>query len=136
MSVGNGQLSFSVPPGVNHDLWTSRRFAPFLLQSVSDLDFEIEVKFDSQPSGRYALNGLVVEADDGDLLRFDFYSSGSTIRIFAAEFNSNTAMTKYSKVINVPAGSSMYMRLQRSGDAWTQSYSFDGDSWTLGRAVQ
>ncbi len=131
VSVSNGQLRIAVPGGTDHDVWKSGNFAPRVMQSMSNGDFEIEVKFNSRPSGQYALNGVLVDAGGGNYLRFDFYSSSSTsVKVFAAAFTNNSPSVKLNR--SVSSAAPVYMRIARAGDRWTQSYSYDGQSWTTG----
>jgi chitodextrinase len=132
VSVNNGRLNLSVPAGVAHDVWTTGIAAPHVLQTISNTDFAIEVKFDSLPVGAYAMQGLLVKASNGDLLRFDFYSPSNTgLRIFAASFTGSSVNVRGNLNITPPAaGQPLYMRLSRVGNLWTQQYSYDGAAWT------
>ena len=69
---------------VTHELYGSTLDAPRLVQPAADEDFEIEVKFDSLPTLQYQGQGIIIEQGPTDLLRFDFYSTGSVIKMFAA----------------------------------------------------
>ena len=66
------QASITVPAGTSHDVWTSGNNAPRIMQSVSNMDFEIEVKFESQLTSEYQMQGVIVQQDDSNYLRFDF----------------------------------------------------------------
>jgi len=118
----------SVPAGTYHNVWSDGIFAPRLMQPAPNTDFEVEVKFESAPAGTYAMQGILVEADSKNLLRFDFYSVGTSQRIFAASFVNGTPTTRSNQAI--ANGLPMYMRVKRTGDLWAQSYSYDGLSWT------
>ena len=135
--VGDSQLfmtgteaQISVPAGSSHDLWQAQNRAPRIMQAANDTNFEVEVKFNSNLVGRNEVQGLLVEADDQNFIRFDFYSDGTSIRVFAASFLNGVPTIRKNLVIgSVPSGSPMYLRVQRSGTQWTQWYSFDGFNW-------
>jgi hypothetical protein len=122
-------LSISVPAGTSHDVWTGGNFAPRIMQPANNVDFEIEVKFESVVSQEYQMQGVLVEQDSDDFLRFDFHSVDSSTRIFAASFTSGSPPSQ--KILQViTGGAPLYMRVRRTGDQWALSYSYDGENWT------
>jgi regulation of enolase protein 1 (concanavalin A-like superfamily) len=131
LSLNGTQALLSVPAGVNHDVWTVGNRAPRLMQAAADEDFEVEVKFESTLDARYQLQGILVEQDDNNFLRFDFYSDGSRTRMFAAKFVNGSPSTIANTVIGATGISPQYMRVTRVGDQWTQAYSLDGVNWTV-----
>ncbi len=73
--------------------------------------------------------GIIVRQDDANWLRLEFYSRAPDQIFMLAGLPDdslpvNEAMVGFSAVT-----SPMYMRVQRVGDTWTQSYSADGLSW-------
>jgi hypothetical protein len=52
------------------DLYKNNHDAPRLLQSVSILDFEIEVKFESTPGILNQLQGIIVQESDYKIFTF------------------------------------------------------------------
>ncbi|MCP4424319.1 MAG: DUF1349 domain-containing protein [Chloroflexi bacterium] len=134
--VGDGSVSMSgtqamltAPAGASHDVWSSGNFAPRLMQAANDADFAIEVKFESIINQAFQLQGVIIEEDSDDFLRFDFYHDGGSARVFAASFVNGTPTAQ----INTPlpgAAAPMYLRVSRVDDQWTQRYSFDGLIWT------
>jgi len=127
-------LSISVPAGVSHDVWTDN-WAPRIMQPANDVDFQIEVKFESEMSEEYQMQGVLIEQDSNNFLRFDFYSDGSNTNIFATSFVGGTPTIP--PMIDSPiTGASvapLYMRVRRQGDWWTLSYS--DDNWTSSDSV-
>ena len=128
VSVNGTQLLISVPGGTSHDVWSSGNFAPRVMQPADDADFGIEVKFESALGQKYQMQGLLVEESPGNFLRFDFFSDGSSTRVFAAIFSSGIPSVKFNKAVTLSAP--YYMRVDRVGNNWTQSYSADGVNWT------
>ena len=87
--IGNGTqdalLSIAVPAGKEHDVWQGN-YAPRIMQSISNTNFEIELKFQSQPTSAYQIQGVIIQQDSNNYLRFDFVKSPTTTNIFAASF--------------------------------------------------
>ena len=129
VAMTGSQVSISVPAGTNHDVWSDGNLAPRIIQYVGNIDFEIEVKFDSDLSEAYQLEGVLVEQDDDSFLRFDFYTDGSLTRIHCASFTNGQSTRIYKYVIS--SGAPRYMRVKREGDTWIQSYSYDGTTWNV-----
>ncbi len=128
VSLTGTQLSLSVPSGTSHDIWSSGNDALRVMQSASDIDFELVVKFDSLPTLQYQLQGILVEQDASNFIRFDFYSDSANLNSFAATFSGGSPTVQNNTVIG--GSTPLYLRVQRSGDVWTQSYSYDGSNWT------
>ena len=84
--VNGTQALIAVPGGTSHDVWSAGNFAPRLMQTAADTDFELEVKFESPVTSAYQMEGLLVEQDADNFIRLDFYSNGSATRAFAAVF--------------------------------------------------
>ncbi len=129
------QLSIAVPAGVSHNLWTGENDAPRVMESAQNSDFEIEVKFESALSEQYQMQGIIVEADSNNFLRFDFYDDGNapgTLKIFAASFSGGTATPIND--LEISAGNPLFMKIRRSGNTWTQYYSYNGTSWTIAKS--
>jgi uncharacterized repeat protein (TIGR02543 family) len=129
VSVAGNALRIAVPAGSDHDYWTGALRSPRVMQPISDSDFEIEAKFQSSVTAPYQLQGLLVEQDANDSLRFDVYSDGAKVRVFAASFVSGTASVKASQII--ASSSVYYLKVKRQGSNWIYSYSADGNNWTV-----
>ena len=127
ISVDGYTLQISVPAGTPHDVWLSGNMAPRVMQAVANTDFEVEAKFESPLSQQYQLQGILVEQDASNFLRFDFTNNGTDTRIFAAIFSNGSVSVEVNTVISV--GSPMFLRVTRAGDQWTQWYSVDGVTW-------
>ena len=71
--VGTGtsdaHVRLSVPEGTPHDVIAFNNAAPRIVQAVDDVDFELEIKFETAPAGQFALQGLVVEQDVANFTR-------------------------------------------------------------------
>src|SRR5688572_331484 len=129
VAVNGTNARITVPAGNGHDAW-STNLAPRIMRPATNEDFEMEVKFESRPSGRYTMQGIIVEASAGNYLRFDFFSDGGSLRAFAASFSNGSAATKYNQAVPSTSDTTLYIRVKRQGTPWTQSYSLNGTTWT------
>jgi GH18 family chitinase len=127
----NGLLSIKVPAGKPHDVWTKGNNAPRIMQSANDTDFEVELKFESAVTARYQIQGMIIEQDSRNYLRFDFHSDGSATKLFAASFVNGTPTQRVNRTIAANGVIPLYMKVRRQGALWTHSYSFDGKTWTV-----
>ncbi len=84
VSVNGHALVLSVPAGSAHDMWSGGLNALRVVQPVANADFEVETKFESMGSAQYQDEGIVVEQDASTVLRFDVFSTGSSMIVFAA----------------------------------------------------
>ena len=130
--VGNGTqdalLSIEVPANTSHDVWEMGNYAPRIMQSVSNTNFEIELKFQSQMTSGYQMQGVIVQQDSSNYLRFDFVRDSTETYVFAASFTGDSPTTEYNAAIS--QGNPLYLRVKRSGNEWMQYYSYDGANWT------
>ena len=75
--------------------------------------------------------GILVQQDNNNFLRFDVEHNGTSPVLFAAGVSGSTATT----YLNTPISSSgppFWLRVQRTGDTWTESWSLDGTNFTTG----
>jgi regulation of enolase protein 1 (concanavalin A-like superfamily) len=79
---------------------------------------------------KYQDQGIIVEESANNWLRFDVFSDGSQTRIFAASVANGTPSVKIYKAI--AAAAPIYLNVERLGDSWSLSYSYDGLAWTGG----
>lgn len=126
--VGSGQavVELSVPAGVSHDPWGSNDSLR-VVQTAGDVDFEVEVAFDSVPSAKYQMQGLLIEQDADDWLRFDVYHDGSRLRAFAAGTTGGTSGAELSQ--RITATETAALRVRRAGDTWTMQVASDGGAF-------
>ncbi len=132
--VGMQQLELSVPAGVDHDIYPipdsteALNRAPRLMQTINNVDFELEVKFSSEVSRQYQLQGLLIEQDSQNFLRFDFNHDGNTPKLLVIDFVNGAPGIVKDEVLS--GNAPWYMRVTRVGDTWTVNYSHDGNGWT------
>ena len=127
----NGTDAILVVPGVtSHNIFGVNQ-AVGLLQNVADVDFQVEVKFDSIVTQGDQVEGILVQQDAQDFIWFGVYNDGTTPRIYSNVTIGGTPTLEYNNPIAIAAGTtSFWMRVQRTGSAWTQSWSTDGVNYT------
>jgi len=128
-ALADGRISLSVPEGVSHDVWTGGNFAPRIMQPIVDADMELEVRFDSPVTERYQMQGVLVEQDADNYVRFDFHYENGATRAFGATVTNGSPVARFNVV--VPDGAPLYMRVARTGSTWTFRHSQDGEAWAV-----
>ena len=123
---GDAHLELSVPEGISHDPWLNNHSVR-IMQNTIDTDFEVEVKFVSEPTTGYQMQGIIIEQDDNNWLRFDQHHNGTELRLFASTTITGNFLNKLNLVIN--SGDASFLRVNRTGDIWTFLYSSDGIIW-------
>jgi hypothetical protein len=132
LSMSGSQLRLSVPGGSNHDpTFGGVNNSVRVVQAVGNVDFGLELKFDSVPSQQYQFEGLLVEQDASNYLRFQIGSTGSALVINASKIVSKAETAVIGGVVSAPNGtSSFWIRVQKSGNNWTYSWSTNGSTYT------
>lgn len=153
MYTDGEHLVLDVPPGKNFDIWQNNVTAARLMQAVNDpLEFEMIVKFESALTKDIQSQGILLEDENGDLLRLNFQyqtpsdpnSDARRIRIFGAavagDGSSATGLhNRLAPADKFANGEPMYLRLERrlvdNGGVQTLrfyvSYKQEGDAnWT------
>ncbi len=128
VAVTGTQLQLDVPAGVAHDIWTAGNDSARVTHPLPDEDFYSEVKLDTVPTQNFQIQGFLAQQDPTNFIRFDFYSNGTDLFVFAASFVSGTPTIQVNTVIT--GSTPIYLRVRRQADVWTQSYSSDGTNWT------
>jgi uncharacterized repeat protein (TIGR01451 family) len=133
-SMTGTQLKLNVPAGSNHDgAFGGTDSAARVVQSIANADFTVTVKFDSIPSQQYQFEGLVVDQDAANYLRFQFGSTGSVLVVSGDKIVASTPTGLFSNVISLPAGTtSLWLRVQKAGTTWTATWSSDGATFNSG----
>ncbi|MCB0189858.1 MAG: DUF1349 domain-containing protein, partial [Caldilineaceae bacterium] len=121
--VDNQKIAINVPEGSDHDVYptgdpnTPINRAPRLMQPAADVDFELEAKFESALAERYQLQGLLVEADAKNFIRFNYQHDGVSPLIAAISFKDGQPTIH--QMESIIMGAPMYLRVNRTGDLWT-----------------
>ena len=125
-----------VPSVTSHDIYGINQGVG-ILQTITDVDFEVEAKFDSLVTQGDQVEGILVQQDAQNFIWFATYYDGSATHVYAANTQGGTASQPYNNAITIPSGSkSFWMRVKRSGANWTQSWSFDGTNYSSASFTQ
>jgi regulation of enolase protein 1 (concanavalin A-like superfamily) len=129
-SLNGSSIQLSVPAGNGHDVWTTGDNAVRIMQPVSDADFEVEAKFSSAVNIQtpYQIQGIVVEQDASNFLRFSVHSDNLRQFLFIASISGSSANILVDQEIR--GGAATWMRVKRTGNSWALSYSYDSIHWT------
>ncbi len=129
LTMSGTHAEINVNGGTSHDPFEGGNFAPRLLQSAPNEDFAVEAKFDSAPSSQYQMQGIMVLQANNVFFRFEIYS-GPSIICYCAFLNDGHKDYYYSVgLATVPS----YLRVARTNDNWTYSYSYDRTTWTVAK---
>ena len=124
-SGSDARAVFTVPAG-NHDTDTTagNMEALQLRQSVTDVDWEIECKWDTAPDATlYKSMGLVCIYTTGEYVQLvAFENSGGDLSIHLDEDGSNQSAVD----ITTNPGAPFWLQLQRTGTTLYAAYSFTG----------
>jgi regulation of enolase protein 1 (concanavalin A-like superfamily) len=131
VTVNSTNLLINVPGGAAHDAWTGGNNTVRAMQSIANVDFDIEVKFRSMVASQYQFQGLLVEQDSGNYARFDVLQADCQCIVFSTNFvNGNPQTNPIPLNQRIRNGSNFYVRLKRTGNQFTFNYSYDGLRWT------
>jgi hypothetical protein len=130
VTMNGSAATLNVPWGQNHDLWTTGDNAVRIMQPISNSDFSVDVRFQSAVEVGDQDEGILVEQDAGDFVRFDVLFNGAAgPELFAAGISGTNATTFINTQISLAQGP-LVLRLARAGNVWTGSWSTDGTNFT------
>ncbi|MBD5781201.1 DUF1349 domain-containing protein [Pelagicoccus sp. NFK12] len=132
-ALEGGVLKMTVPPGRDHDIWVGGNRAPRVSQRILNTPFGLQAKFASTPTERFQSQGLFVEQDSRNFIRYDFYSNGTGLFVFCASFTNGKPKTLFNSKIS--PSDQYYLRIDRSESKLVFYYSFDGQRWTEAGAL-
>ncbi|MEM9012285.1 MAG: hypothetical protein AAGE18_13730, partial [Pseudomonadota bacterium] len=112
----DGYLELVTPDG-SHDAWNANNGARAMQDVATDGDFALATRFLTTPTERYQLQGILVEQDAGNWIRFDTYSDGNKLYAFAATTENGSSAMQLRMAI--PGNVAEYLRVTRDGDDWT-----------------
>ena len=119
---------FSIPAGVDHNLYAGANRAPRLRQDGPEGDFSVEAKFDSVLTAGYQMQGIAVEQNTNSFLRVEIHHDGTGPKAYVVAVIDGVATTLLNPV-TLPASTTHYVRLARVGNAWTVGHSVNGTTW-------
>lgn len=133
VSYTGRSLKIQVPEGSDHYINKNLNNAPRVMQAADDRNFEIVVKFDSDVTQDYQTQGILVEgttANGATILRVDFTYNGA-VTLYSGAWSAGKLAPKLS--LPIAAADANYLRVNRTVDKWTISYSATGadDAWQV-----
>jgi hypothetical protein len=131
-SLNGGELRLSVPAGSVHDVWTTGDNAARVMQTISNADFEVLAKFDSPVTSGSQMQGIIVEQNSSNFLRFDFRHDGASPRLFAASVAGATGTFRIDIPLSTSIAPPLWLKVKRASNTWTESWSTDGVNYTVG----
>ncbi len=120
-------LEIHVPEGADHNIWKNINNAPRILQSADNKDFEVIAKFDSAVTQPAQIQGIVVQQDANNLIRFDFNYLNGQVNAYAATITDGAARKRLE--LPIPASDARYLKVTRAGDNWAVAFSANGTVW-------
>ncbi|MEM7545165.1 MAG: Ig-like domain-containing protein [Pseudomonadota bacterium] len=120
-------LELTLPQG-NFDLFNNQYDAARLIQDAANDDLSVEAKFLTQPVNAIEVQGIIVEEDNANWIRFDVRSVGGEQRLFGAATTNGSTDVEFD--FAVPDGAAQFLRVSRTGDQWLMEYSADGAVFT------
>ncbi len=131
LTMNGTAATLSIPWGSNHESGTTGNAAVRLMQNVSNSDFQVQVRFQSTVAIGDQDEGILVQQDTNNFLRFDVLNDGTAVRLFATGVSSGNATVFVNSVINVPRAP-IWLELQRTGNNWVGKWSLDGVNFAVG----
>ncbi|TMY87581.1 InlB B-repeat-containing protein, partial [Klebsiella pneumoniae] len=128
----DAQLGLSIPAGTDHDAWGANRSLR-VMQPAADVDLEVEARWSTVPTRKYQMQGILIEQDDDDWLRFDVHSTGSALRLFASRTAGGSSKALHQSTIT--AGEDVRLRVTRAGSSWTLAHASGTQPWTVAATV-
>lgn len=123
---GDARLELTVPEGSNHEPWSVNRSVR-AMRSAANTDFAAIVRFQSVPAKQYQMQGLIVQQDSSNWLRFDVHHDGTRVKAFASATSGRVSAVRVKR--NAQVGASSFVRVTRAGTSYTLATSADGEQW-------
>jgi hypothetical protein len=95
VTMNGSGANLNVPMGTVHDLWTTGDNTVRIMQPIPNADFSVDVRFQSAVEIGNQDEGILVEQDPGDFLRYDvlFNATTGAPELFAAGISSGNGTT-------------------------------------------
>jgi Thrombospondin type 3 repeat/Pentapeptide repeats (8 copies)/PEP-CTERM motif len=119
MALTGSRIDITAPAGARHNTYRNQpNTLPRISQAVGDLDFQIEVKWESDlnaDSNSFKTQGILLEQTTEDVVRIEYLDlgDGGGVRIFAASIFGNLAIN-WLGATPVTVSQPMYYRVTRT----------------------
>ncbi len=130
-TVSNGELVITVPGGSNHDPSVPALDAVQVVQPIGNVNFDVAVKIDSslRSATQYSEQGLMVEGDAADYIRFEIGAGGTTTTLGVFTQTAGVQSVKLALAPFTAYAVPTYLRIQRAGTTYTAYWSTNGTTW-------
>jgi hypothetical protein len=130
-TVSNGELVITVPGGTNHDPSVPALDAVQVVQPIGNVNFDVAVKIDStlKSATQYSEQGLMVEGDATDYIRFEIGAAGTTTTLGVFTQTAGVQSVKLALAPFTSYAVPTYLRMQRVGTTYTAYWSSNGTTW-------
>ncbi|WP_373320144.1 ThuA domain-containing protein [Virgisporangium aurantiacum] len=130
----NGGLTIDVPNG---DIYTTNNTGPtnFILQTVPSGDWTAQTRIDGSAfNEQYQQGGLLVYLDDDNYIKLDYIADNAagqpvSRRIEYRSEIGGVVQNPQPQITNLTSGA-WHLRIVKTGNTYTASYSVDGTTWT------
>ncbi|MEM7330566.1 MAG: hypothetical protein AAF490_00650 [Chloroflexota bacterium] len=125
-------IEISVPEGNRHDpsdpITNTNTSARILQPANNAPNFVIETKFLTIPDDKFQIQGMLLQEDANDYMRYDMFFNQGVLKLYVSTFTDGTETVH--KTQTVP-NSTRYILINRiSSVEWDIFYSADGNNWT------
>jgi regulation of enolase protein 1 (concanavalin A-like superfamily) len=131
VTMNGTAATINVPHGANHDPWTGGNGAVRLMQNVPNSNFGVTVRFQSDVELPNQDEGILIQQDAADFIRFDVLYNGSGVQLFAAAIRGSSSTVFANSPIAITQAP-IWLQLQRTGNDWIGRWSTDGVHFALG----
>jgi hypothetical protein len=133
VTMNGTAVTLNIPQGNVHDPNPSGNNALRILQNISNADFEVVARFQSPVELAFQDQGLIAQQDSTHFVRFDTFSDGTNVHVYAEFVQPGNGQLFANAVINTPnPPAPFWFKLKRTGNSWVGSWSTDGTNFTTG----
>ncbi|MFL6354656.1 MAG: hypothetical protein ACJ74Z_22780 [Bryobacteraceae bacterium] len=125
-SAGNA-LRLFVPGGTEDHSAATPNNSTHIMQKIDNVDFDVETVFTSMVSQPFQGQGVIVQQDDANFIRFGIYTTGCQAYIYGASFENGVPFTFFEEPVK--NGPALYLRVSRFGGNWYFDYSYNHNKW-------
>jgi hypothetical protein len=120
-------LSLYVPGGTEGHSATIPNTSAHIMQKIDNVDFYVETMFTSMVSQPLQGQGLIVQQDDVNFIRFGIYTTGCQAYIYGVSIENGVSFTFLEQPVE--NGPNLYLRISRSSANWYFDYSYNHNAW-------
>ena len=124
-----GSLSLYVPGGTADHSVNIPNQSTRIMQHIGNVDLGVEMLFTSMVLQPFQGQGLIVQQDDSNFIRFGISTDGCQAYIYGASIENGVPFTFFDEPVK--NGANLYLRMARSGSDWYFDYSYDHDAWVF-----